>query len=179
MAGIDWISIKNEYINTDTSYRKLAAKYNVSSTGIAKRAKAEDWVAQKEKLLSSRCTRVLQKTSDRLADKEVKRIERISTLVDELIDKLEQAARELDCHTVVNRVSAKRYTTDSTGDRVEITTENKKISYRQGTIKVSEVKQLTSALRDLRELHTTAALSHESEPSKLFLALEEGSNDIS
>jgi hypothetical protein len=30
--GIDWASIKTEYITTDTSYRKLAQKYGVNHT---------------------------------------------------------------------------------------------------------------------------------------------------
>ena len=39
----DWIAIKNDYINTDISYRKLAGKYNVSFATLRARAKKEDW----------------------------------------------------------------------------------------------------------------------------------------
>ena len=41
---MDWIKIKNEYINGNISYRKLAEKYNVTVRQIANVAKAENWV---------------------------------------------------------------------------------------------------------------------------------------
>lgn len=48
MANIDWLSIKNEYVNTNTSYRKLAQKYGVNKDTIAKRAQSENWAKAKD-----------------------------------------------------------------------------------------------------------------------------------
>lgn len=45
---IDWEIIKNEYLTTDTSYRKLAKKYNVNQATISTRAKKENWVGLKQ-----------------------------------------------------------------------------------------------------------------------------------
>lgn len=44
---IDWDIIKAEYLTTDTSYRKLSKKYNISLSQISLKAKQEDWVKQK------------------------------------------------------------------------------------------------------------------------------------
>lgn len=44
---IDWEAIKTEYLTTDTSYRKLANKYRINPSYLAKKAKSEEWVSQK------------------------------------------------------------------------------------------------------------------------------------
>ena len=44
---IDWDIIKAEYLTTDTSYRKLSKKYNISLSQVALKAKQENWVKQK------------------------------------------------------------------------------------------------------------------------------------
>lgn len=41
---VDWNAIKTEYITTNTSYRKLSDKYNVSFNTLQCRAKREGWV---------------------------------------------------------------------------------------------------------------------------------------
>ena len=46
--AVDWLKIKNDYINGLGSYRKLAAQYNVPLRTIAKHAKDEDWQKAKE-----------------------------------------------------------------------------------------------------------------------------------
>ena len=44
---IDWDIIKAEYLTSDTSYRKLSKKYDVSFSQLSARAKEEDWVKTK------------------------------------------------------------------------------------------------------------------------------------
>ena len=44
---MDWNEIKTEYITTNTSYRKLAQKYNIPKTTLEHRAKTEKWFAAK------------------------------------------------------------------------------------------------------------------------------------
>ena len=48
MKSIDWEKIKNEYITSKTSMRKLADKYHVDLKSIATHSKKEGWVAQRE-----------------------------------------------------------------------------------------------------------------------------------
>ena len=69
-SGTNWLKIKNEYINGNISYRKLAEKYKVSLPAIAKRAKQEDWQSLRGGQYNKSCTKVIQKTAEKLADAE-------------------------------------------------------------------------------------------------------------
>ena len=44
---IDWDKIKDEYINTSISYKKLAEKYGISFWEVSKKGKKEKWFDQK------------------------------------------------------------------------------------------------------------------------------------
>ena len=60
MSGIDWARIKCEYITTQTSYRKLADKYNIKFDGLAARAKKENWVGLRAQHIDNITKTVLQ-----------------------------------------------------------------------------------------------------------------------
>lgn len=83
--AVDWNAIKQEYITTDTSYRKLASEYRVNGTVLAQRAKREDWVGEKARYQSKTQTKVLKA----IADKQVKRASRFQTVADKLLAKVE------------------------------------------------------------------------------------------
>lgn len=61
MSDIDWVKIKTEYVTTGISQRELANKYNLSLSGISKKAKAEDWVKKRESYQNRRATKVERK----------------------------------------------------------------------------------------------------------------------
>ena len=58
----DWQAIKTEYITTDTSYRKLAQKYDVHYQAICQRSKAEGWIAQREQYRNDTITDIIDET---------------------------------------------------------------------------------------------------------------------
>lgn len=72
--AVDWLKIRNEYINTRTSYRKLAEKYGVCKDTIALRAKAENWAAERENQTDKIQTKVRQKTVEKVSASEADRI---------------------------------------------------------------------------------------------------------
>ena len=82
----DWQKIKTEYITTDTSYRKLADKYGIDQATIARRAKKEDWVSDRQHHLSETQAKIL--TAD--TEQKVDRAMRLSTVADKLLAKVEQ-----------------------------------------------------------------------------------------
>ena len=86
--GIDWASIKTEYITTKTSYRKLAQKYGINHTNIAKKASAEDWVEQRKQFTSKQQAKTLEKISQQEADRAAK----IHSVADKLLNKIEAMA---------------------------------------------------------------------------------------
>ena len=89
---MDWNAIKTEYITTDTSYRKLAAKHNIHSTAIAVRAGREGWVEERERFRN----KALSKTLDKLSSAQAGRAARLQTVADKLLSKIEKAVDALE-----------------------------------------------------------------------------------
>lgn len=81
----DWQAIKTEYITTDTSYRKLAQKYGVSTTQICNVGRDEKWVEQREQYLNKTTAKAIEKISQQEANRAV----RIHTVADKLLNKIE------------------------------------------------------------------------------------------
>ena len=55
--AVDWLAIRNDYINGGGSYRKMAEKYSVPLRTIAHRAKEEKWQELKEAHCNSIATK--------------------------------------------------------------------------------------------------------------------------
>ena len=81
----DWQAIKTEYITTDTSYRKLAQKYGVSTTQICNVGRDEKWVEQREQYLN----KTTAKTLEKISQQEANRAAKIHSVADKLLLKIE------------------------------------------------------------------------------------------
>lgn len=81
----DWQAIKTEYITTNTSYRKLAEKYGVSTTQICNVGREEKWVEQREQYLNKTAAKTLEKISQQKASRAAK----IHGVADKLLLKIE------------------------------------------------------------------------------------------
>ena len=81
----DWQAIKTEYITTDTSYRKLAQKYGVSTTQICNVGRDEKWVEQREQFLN----KTTAKTLEKISQQEANRAAKIHSVADKLLNKIE------------------------------------------------------------------------------------------
>ena len=68
----DWQKIKTEYITTDTSYRKLAQKYGVSTTQICNVGREEGWVELREQHLNKTVTKAVNAVSNQQAEQTAK-----------------------------------------------------------------------------------------------------------
>ena len=91
----DWKKIKTEYITTDTSYRKLAQKYGVSTTQICNVGRDEKWVEQREQYLN----KTTAKTIEKISQQEANRAAKIHSVADKLLNKIEamvDSGRPLD-----------------------------------------------------------------------------------
>ena len=109
---MDWNKIKTEYVTTDTSYRKLAKKYDVSVTQISNKSKAEGWVSEREQFLKKTYT----KTLDAIISAQAKRVERIQTITDKILNKLEKSVDIMD----EEDLSAYRQITSALKDNKEL-----------------------------------------------------------
>ena len=81
----DWQAIKTEYITTQTSYRKLAQKYGVSTTQICNVGREEKWVEQREQYLNN----TTAKTIEKISKQEANRAAKIHNVADKLLNKIE------------------------------------------------------------------------------------------
>ena len=96
----DWIAIRNEYASTDISTRALAEKYGIPYNTIKDRAKREKWVEIRDEQHSTIAAETAQKTAQAVAEGEAGRVARLLRIADQLMDKTEQALKELDQQAV-------------------------------------------------------------------------------
>lgn len=148
----DWQAIKTEYITTDTSYRKLAEKYGIHYKVISERGKDEGWV----ELRSQHRDKTLTKTLDKISNKQSDKMARIDKLTDKLLDKLEQAITELDLQLAkhIDKTKTIEYDNDRRPDKPtkEVIHEEEKLLEVKSIIDRQGLKQIASALKDIKEV---------------------------
>lgn len=148
----DWQAIKTEYITTDTSYRKLAQKYGIHYKVISDRGKDEKWVELRSQHRDKTLTRTLDKISNNQADK----MARIDQLTDKLLDKLEKAITELDLQLAKHTDKTKtiEYDNERRPDKPtkEVVHEEEKLLEVKSIVDRQGLKQIASALRDIKEV---------------------------
>lgn len=84
--SIDWTTIRNEYITTDTSYRKLAEKYDIGLGQIFKKGKGENW----PELRKQKDCKKIAKTIEKIAEKEADRAVTIDHVADLILQAIEK-----------------------------------------------------------------------------------------
>ena len=148
----DWQAIKTEYITTDTSYRKLAQKHGVGYSVIGERARLEGWVTQREQFRNKTITKAVDKMSSKKADK----MARIDDLADQLLEKLERAISELDLQlcTHTDKTKTIEYNNDRRPDKPtkETIHEEEKVLEMRSIVDRQGLKQIASALKDIKEV---------------------------
>lgn len=65
--AVDWLAIRNDYINGGGSYRKLAEKYGVKFASLRACAKREDWPKLREEQQHKISTKAAQETQNKIA----------------------------------------------------------------------------------------------------------------
>lgn len=152
LAKINWIKIKNEYISTNISYRKLAEKYSVSFSTLRAKAKAENWVEKKEKQQHKIGTKVAQKTAEKIAEKEVDRITKLLKISDDALEQIELSLTQLtkyvdmfgnvaECDVVdANKLRKLVASIKDMKDVISVSEEDKDRDSHTGVVMLPEVK---------------------------------------
>lgn len=155
-VAVDWLAIRNDYINGGGSYRKLAEKYGVPFGSLRSRAEKENWPELKKKQLHKISTKTAQKTAEIIVKKEVKRAERMMGIHDQLLDKLEQAVSELDMAQVTNKTKTKviEYKNGKRPDKPikETIIENEEILAVTSIVDRKGLQQISLALKALWDI---------------------------
>lgn len=181
--GIDWIKIRNEYINGHISYRKLAEKHNVSFSTLQQKAREEKWFDKRKEQHDKIEEKTRQKTAEILAQREANRLLRISNAADRLLEKIEEATEQLDQFIVSHKIKQKevRYVADKAGfgkPKREVTKEieDKKVIKANHLDRLG-LKQLSSALKDLRDIQFTANEETAQEDTTVSIIFEAATPD--
>lgn len=127
--NIDWIAIKNEYINTDISQRKLAKKYDVSESTLMQKAMRERWKDEKNEQRSKIEAETKQKVAEIIVDTEVDRVANLLNLTDTAQEQIGIAFGQL-CKYV-----------DDFGE-----------VHDTDVIDVGRLKKLVSSLKDIKDI---------------------------
>ena len=80
MASVNWLKIKNEYINGNISHRDLAKKHGVSYSAARDHAKKEQWTEKRNKQRSKISEKMEQKTAEKLAEQQASHVVNIAML---------------------------------------------------------------------------------------------------
>ena len=149
----DWTKVKTEYITTDkSSYRKLADKYGIPLGTIYKRAKKENWVELKQQSYDKK----VAKTIASVENNQIKKLERILTITDKLLDKIEKAVDELDLQLCkkVEKVKEIEYNNYERPDKPtkEVVHETEEVTEIRTIIDRKGAQELASAIKSLKEV---------------------------
>ena len=125
---MDWTRIKEDYVVEGLSLRSLARKYGVSYSTIQSRANRENWP--------------LLRGAGEVVNPDFR--EKLDILCLRLVELVEQAAEELSMNIIVTKTKVK--TEDG-----ECTTERRYFE-PGGTVDCKDLKVLTAALKDIRDL---------------------------
>ena len=88
----DWTAIRAEYIAGGTSYRKLAARYEVSLHTLRKRAERERWTEMRSQAYAMAGTKSIEQAAEAAATYD----SRIYATADKLLDKVSESIEAID-----------------------------------------------------------------------------------
>ena len=104
---MDFSKLKKEYLKGNTSYRKLAEKYNVPFGTLRKVAAKEKWKELRDKTRAKTDT----KTVEVISTKEAERAERLLSASDRLLERIEGLIEEFTAAEVaLDRTTLKQLT---------------------------------------------------------------------
>ena len=128
LAKIDWIKIKNEYINTNISQRSLAEKYKVPYQTIRDKAIKEKWFDKKKEQRSKIGAKMEQKTAEKIIEANVSYAKKLIEISEKTIDAVEKAVEQLEI-VVVEGVAVKT-----------------------GVVNTYKIRQITQSIKDLKDI---------------------------
>ena len=151
-STIDWVKIKNEYITTQTSYPKLAKKYNIAQATIGRYASADNWVEAKEKYKIETSQKIINKCMTKEVNKEVDKLQRMRESADKLSEMINKSLNDTDQfnrHIVQTKKKEGQNEIWDSEEKIY-----KKLDTRAIKDMTSAMKDLTSMLRNVYDLQT-------------------------
>lgn len=154
----NWNKIRNEYINGNISYQKLAEKHNIPYQTLRDRAIKEKWFNKRKEQREKISIKTDEKSAEKLAEAEANRLIRISNAADKLLEKIELATEQLDLYLAKDKRKYTQQVKDKkTGRTVYVDVEEEiPKSVKVENLNKGDLKKLASALKDLKDIQFTA-----------------------
>lgn len=170
---MDWRKkAKKEYIAGGVSYQQLASKYHVSKMAVARASKEGNWIELRNQARVAADTKIVES----VAEASRRRAERVQTLADKLLDKIERSLDELDLVLAkqTSKVREIEYRDpDAAGKPTkEVVREDEQYTAIQTIIDRKGLRELTAALRDLKEVQMLRSELDQREQAARIAALE-------
>jgi transposase len=87
-----WEELKTEYVTTDISYRKIADKYKLSASTVAKMAYKYKWTEARAKHRE----KIVTKTADKIAENKANKLATIAESADKMADTIHRVMEDTD-----------------------------------------------------------------------------------
>ena len=138
--------LKAKYITGEMSVRALAKDEDVSYTTLQRRVTTEKWPDLRKQSRRN----VVAKAVNQIENKQAKEIKDVVFLADEILSKLKIAISQLDRLVEVEEIDT---VSSKSGNKNSVKT-TRKFKYGKGLIDRKGIKELSSALKDLKEIKT-------------------------
>lgn len=152
MAKYDWIALEKEYILSDYKTVSAFLKYKSINNNGTTRKHTSGWKEKKRQKEVKKATKTVEKVIEKESAKDAKTIVKINDVANELLKKVMEATGQLNIHV------------DMFGGE------------HKGIINRSDIKKLTSALKDLKDIIPQKA--EETEDNSFIDALNGKVEDI-
>ena len=154
MAKYDWIALENEYLTGEyKSVSDFLKKNNINRTGTVNQ-KVKNWKEKRAKKEQKKSKKIIEKTIEKESEKEADRIVNLKELANDLALKIEEAKDELNISLATNKKKTKivEYDYKANKPKKEIIEENEEIVSYETIIDRKGLKELASALKDLKDI---------------------------
>lgn len=172
---MDWkTKAKKEYIAGGISFRGLASKYGVTLSAVRAAAKAGCWVQLRAQARAKSDSKIVES----VAEASRRRAERVQTIADKLLDKIERSLGELDLVLAKETYKVRELEYGSAGGgkpTKETVSEQEKMVAVSTIVDRKGLRELTAALRDLKEVQMLRSEMDQREQAARIASLEEKS----
>lgn len=138
---MDWERLKQEYITTDISYRKLAEKYDAPLSTLMTRGSKEGWVALREQFKSESVAKII----DLESDKQAHRMKRLLTVSDKLLKAVEDAVDSFQAGELLLDKSALKQLSGTIKDIKEIQSIKTALDIEEQKARIANLKRQAAA----------------------------------
>lgn len=144
----EWAKIKTEYITTEISYRKLADKYGMTYTRLQTKAHEQGWKEEREAYRE----KLVDKSVDLICEEQAEQIARAIRIGNTMLEKIEESLSQIDMIMCRTTTSKKSVVDDEEIGLCEQTVSTENYELKKVTVDRAGLKQLSSVLKDLREI---------------------------